>query len=199
MALEILVNKLKKLLLFIFGLVKRSLCCFKRRRRSSCDSIPLTGVGVGTRYEGQNDDVENWTWEEPLKVVSEPNSVQHKIEMYRQQAFRQQPEKVEEHDPDFFEDMTPRITRQKKVHVRSNGCEQDVGLSSRLTFSPESLPSVGPELGSWEENEGQGNSWEEAESWDAAQLVREKRRAEREKMAAMKRDHGRSTLGSKVS
>lgn len=48
-------------------------------------------------------DVENWTWEEPVKVLSEPNSVQHKIEMYRQQAYRAQPEKVEEHDPDFFE------------------------------------------------------------------------------------------------
>lgn len=35
----------------LLGLVKRSLCCFKRRRRSSCDSEPLTAVGVGTSFE----------------------------------------------------------------------------------------------------------------------------------------------------
>lgn len=61
------------------------------------------------------------------------------------------------------------------------------------------LFQIGPELVSWEENENKDGSWEEAESWDASKLVREKRRAEREKLAALKRDHGRSLLGSKVS
>lgn len=61
------------------------------------------------------------------------------------------------------------------------------------------LFQIGPELVSWEENENKDGSWEEAESWDASKLVREKRRAEREKLAAQKRDHGRSLLGSKVS
>ncbi|KAG8337714.1 receptor-binding cancer antigen expressed on SiSo cells isoform X2 [Homalodisca vitripennis] len=197
MALELVVSKLKKLILVIFGLIKRSLCCFKRRRRSSCDSIPLTGVGIGTptHYEVQNNDVE-WTWEEPVGVVSEPNSIQHHIEMYRQQNLRGYPEKVEEPQPDFFEDMVPKITKQTKLHLRPQNYE-DSNASSRLNFAPEALPTmVGPELGSWEESEGQRGSWEDAESWDVSSLVREKRKAER---AAMKRDQGRSTLGSKVS
>lgn len=57
---------------------------------------------------------------------------------------------------------------------------------------------VSTELESWEESEGQG-SWEDAETWDAARLVREKRRAEREKHSALKREQNRVTLGSKVS
>uniref|UniRef100_A0A1B6LXV1 Receptor-binding cancer antigen expressed on SiSo cells n=1 Tax=Graphocephala atropunctata TaxID=36148 RepID=A0A1B6LXV1_9HEMI len=198
MVLEVVVNKLKKLILVIFGLIKRSLCCFKRRRRSSCESILLTDVGVGTPIHGkvQNNDAD-WTWEDPVGVVSEPNSIQHHIEMYRQQSSRAHPEKVEEPQPDFFEDMVPRITKQTKLHLRPQTYDQDQNASSRLNFVPETLATmVGPELGSWEESEGQRGSWEDAESWDVSSLVREKRRAER---AAMKRDHGRSTLGSKVS
>lgn len=45
-------------------------------------------------------------------------------------------------------------------------------------------------------------TWEEAEGWDVTGMVREKRRVERERRAAMKkneRDSSRITLGAKVS
>lgn len=74
-----------------------------------------------------------------------------------------------------------------------------VSLNSVFIYIFQFLFQIGPELVSWEENENKDGSWEEAESWDASKLVREKRRAEREKLAALKRDHGRSLLGSKVS
>lgn len=57
---------------------------------------------------------------------------------------------------------------------------------------------VGPELGSWEENENPGGNWEEAEAWDLNRMVREKRKADREIQAALKREH-KTNLGSKVS
>lgn len=46
MAIAFMVNRLKALFLFLLGVVKRALCCFRRRRRASGDPIPLTAVGV---------------------------------------------------------------------------------------------------------------------------------------------------------
>jgi hypothetical protein len=46
MAVTFLVKRLKALVLFFLGLVKRALCCFRRRRRQSGDPIQLTAVGV---------------------------------------------------------------------------------------------------------------------------------------------------------
>jgi hypothetical protein len=46
MAIGFMVNRMKALFLFLFGVVKRALCCFRRRRRASGDPIPLTAVGV---------------------------------------------------------------------------------------------------------------------------------------------------------
>lgn len=46
MAMQFLVNRLKALFLVILGAFRRAMCCFRRRRRSSCDSIPLSAVGV---------------------------------------------------------------------------------------------------------------------------------------------------------
>lgn len=46
MAVAFMVNRLKALFLFLLGVVKRALCCFRRRRRASGDPIPLTAIGV---------------------------------------------------------------------------------------------------------------------------------------------------------
>jgi hypothetical protein len=46
MAISFIVNRLKALFLLVLGVVKRALCCFRRRRRASGDPIPLTAVGV---------------------------------------------------------------------------------------------------------------------------------------------------------
>ena len=46
MAVEFLVNRLKALLVLVLGAFKRAMCCLRRKRRSSCDSIPLSAVGV---------------------------------------------------------------------------------------------------------------------------------------------------------
>jgi len=46
MAISFIVNRLKALFLLVLGVVKRALCCFRRRRRASGDPVPLTAVGV---------------------------------------------------------------------------------------------------------------------------------------------------------
>lgn len=46
MAIEFLVNRFKALVVFLLGVFRRAMCCFRRRRRSSCDSIPLSAIGV---------------------------------------------------------------------------------------------------------------------------------------------------------
>ncbi|EFN67197.1 hypothetical protein EAG_09068 [Camponotus floridanus] len=46
MAVEFLLNRFKALLVLLFGIFKRAMCCLRRRRRSSCDCEPLSTVGV---------------------------------------------------------------------------------------------------------------------------------------------------------
>lgn len=46
MAVEFLINRIKALVLIIFGVFRRAMCCFRRRRRSSCESIPLSAIGI---------------------------------------------------------------------------------------------------------------------------------------------------------
>ena len=55
MAVLFIVNRLRALLLLILGIIKRGLCCFRRRRRGSVDPVPLLTVGVIPN----NDTVEN--------------------------------------------------------------------------------------------------------------------------------------------
>ncbi|XP_075232723.1 receptor-binding cancer antigen expressed on SiSo cells isoform X2 [Lycorma delicatula] len=207
MVIGIVVNRLKALMLIILGLVKRSLCCFKRRRRLSCDSEPLTNVGVVSNYETKKkyDELQSWnTWEDPVSVVTDhtPNTVQHYIEMYRQQQVAQKVE--EEPQTDFFQDMTPQITRQKKILVKNEFDKVSATeVSSRLTFTQDAVPLPDTELGCWEEREGTG-SWEEAEQWNPEEMVREKRRLERERRLAeqaKKRTEREQlkTLGSRIS
>lgn len=207
MVIGVIVNRLKSLLLVILGLVKRSLCCFRRRRRVSFESEPLTNVGVvSNNYETKKryDELQTWnSWDDPVSVVTDraPNTVQQHIELYRQQQVA--PKVEPELQTDFFQDMTPRITRQTKVLVkteadRASGSE----ISSRLSFSQDDLPVPDAELGSWEEREGTG-SWEEAEQWDPDEMVREKRRQERERrimeQAKKRSEREARTLGSRIS
>lgn len=205
MVLLVVGNRLKALFLVLLGIIKRSLCCLRRRRKSSCDSVPLTAVGIGSTYEQNtsSNELHSWnTWDESISVVSEPTTVQHHIELYRQQQAARKLSESQSDDPqpDFFQDMTPKITKQPKILIKTQSDKADE-LSSRLSFPADAfIPPSGPELGTWEEKEGnEVGSWEEAEGWDTAQILRDKRKAEREHRATLKREHMRSTLGSKVS
>lgn len=137
-------QKLKSFLLFFVGLFRRALCCFRRKRRPSSDSIPLLAVGVVPNNSVNGcADMENWNnWDESNRTeITKPNSIQQHIEMYRQQtllARQKSTESQEETQENFFEDMAPRITRQTKIFLNSDE-NNEMNVSSRLSLNPQGI------------------------------------------------------------
>lgn len=131
MVLALIGNKLKHFFLFFVGLFRRALCCFRRRRRPSFDAVPLTDVGVVSN--SQNVDLEGWNWEE-RPDFSEPKTVQDHIDLYRKKKSEAQKQAEEGAPENFFEDMTPRITRQTKVLVNTGRMEGET--TNGLNFVP---------------------------------------------------------------
>ncbi|XP_031841659.1 uncharacterized protein LOC116430977 [Nomia melanderi] len=179
--MEFLVNRLKALIVLLLGIFRRAMCCLRRRRRSSCDSIPLSAVGVVPNTTNNTTESEQWDqWEEnPVVVVPDKpvNTIQAKIEQYRQQA-SQSPESTEEPHANFFEDMTPKITRQIKILVKDKISENTSWNSSKFAVNSNPVPSN--ELGEWEDNTV---GWEEETSkefGDPTKTLREQKRRERE-------------------
>lgn len=115
------------------------MCCFRRRRRPSCDGEPLTHVGVVSSSAKTSNEPHEWTdWNDTCNE-SRPITVQDQIEMYRKQlaVARQAQEEKPEEQTDLFGDMTPKITKQKKVFVDKS---QSEGINSnRLSLAPDEL------------------------------------------------------------
>ncbi|KAL6440516.1 hypothetical protein ACFW04_003199 [Cataglyphis niger] len=182
MAVEFLINRLKALLVLLFGIFKRAMCCLRRRRRSSCDCEPLSTVGVIPNVLTNSTELEQWDkWEEnPVVVIPDKpvNTVQAKIEQYRQQVVKP-PETPTEERLNFFEDMTPRITRQTKVLIKDKHGNMDSSSPNATKFiAMDPLPTN--ELEEWEENTA---AWEVdtmEELNDSTKALREQRRRERE-------------------
>ncbi|XP_015428474.1 PREDICTED: receptor-binding cancer antigen expressed on SiSo cells [Dufourea novaeangliae] len=181
MAMEFLVNRLKALVVLILGILRQAMCCLRRRRRSSCDSIPLSAVGVVPNTANNTTESEQWDqWvENPVVVVPDRpvNTIQAKIEQYRQHVSKPD-DSTEEVLPNFFEDMTPQITRQTKILVKDKNSENASRNSSKFAVVSDPIPSN--ELGEWEDN---AVGWEEETSkefGDPTKTLREQKRRERE-------------------
>ncbi|KYN43006.1 hypothetical protein ALC56_02811 [Trachymyrmex septentrionalis] len=177
MAVEFLMNRLKALFVLLFGIFKRAMCCLRRRRRSSCDSVPLSTVGVVPNVLTSSTELEQWDkWEEnPVVVIPDKpvNTVQAKIEQYRQQVIKA-PESPTEEQLNFFEDMTPKITRQAKILIKDKHAD---GSSRNIAKFTAMDPVPTNELGEWEENSA---GWEVDDFNDPTKVLREQRRRERE-------------------
>ncbi|KAK9693546.1 hypothetical protein QE152_g34122 [Popillia japonica] len=139
---------------------------------------PLTDIGIVANK--QNDtEVENWkNWGNDGFVNKKPNTVQEHIDFYRQQKAQIQiQEEVPEERTDFFEDMTPKITAQKKVLIGSSRKHNE--RSNNLSLVPD-IVLTGNELGEWDENPG----WEgEKLAYEAMEAIKEKKRIDRERKA----------------
>lgn len=170
-------NRLKALFVLLFGIFKRAMCCLRRRRRSSCDSVPLSTVGVVPNVLTNSTELEQWDkWEEnPIVVIPDKpvNTVQAKIEQYRQQVIKP-PESPTEEQLNFFEDMTPKITRQAKILIKDKHAD---GSSRNIAKFTAMDPVPTNELGEWEENSA---GWEVDDFNDPTKVLREQRRRERE-------------------
>ncbi|VEN36039.1 unnamed protein product [Callosobruchus maculatus] len=181
MIISVVVNKIKCLILLIVNLFRRALCCFKRRRRdSNSECEPLTHVVSGRDEES----FQNWEWEENL-AHKEPKTVQDHIELYRKQktqAVKSKDWNELEEQLNFFEDMTPNITKQMKVVLNTNQHhETNQSSGNRLNFDENCVNAIiTEELREWDESSG----WEnELLDHDAQKALREKKRQEREQRA----------------
>ncbi|BES92078.1 Estrogen receptor Hypothetical protein site associated, antigen, 9 [Nesidiocoris tenuis] len=185
-----ILQKLKAVLVFLLNLVKRSLCCFRRRRKSSADVVPLTDVGVVPDYKAQTrthadqrEELANWNgWGDEPKA---PQSIEEHIQLYRSQRMAaSQPESnpQSESQVDFFQDMEPAIRKQKKVILRPKDSPQ----MDRLAFNPSNDIAVPDDLGelkSWEESEKRDGYWGDSSDWNAEELLRAKRKEEKRRKA----------------
>lgn len=181
---NMIIQKLKAALLFLLGLFRRSLCCFRRRRKMSTDVVPLTGVGVVPSSQTQNDskadDLTNWnSWDDPGQAKA-PQTVQEHIQLYRSQLGGQQQPDVQPEQPqmDFFQDMEPHIKKPPKVVLRPKESSQ----LNRLAFNPSTesiLPDDSGELKSWEETENREGLWADSNDWNTKEILKATRKEEK--------------------
>ncbi|XP_011859857.1 PREDICTED: uncharacterized protein LOC105557273 [Vollenhovia emeryi] len=125
-------------------------------------------------------ELEQWDkWEEnPVVVIPDKpvNPIQAKIDQYRQQVIKP-PESPTEEQLNFFEDMTPKITRQTKILIKDKHADGSSRNAAKFTAMD---PVPTNELVEWEENAA---GWEVDaidDFSDAAKFLREQRRRERE-------------------
>lgn len=185
-------NIVKKILGTIFVVLsplKRLWC--HRKRRTSDTILPLSNHYPPLDYLMPNDDTVDVTnmapselspwdsWEEQQKAEKIRS-----VEEYRQrqqQLLKQQHSREDEVEPDYFQDMTPKVKKQKKVLVKGEDNVNTTAISHKLSMNADIPFLQTGELGKWDES---GNSWEvEAEediSAEAENVVREKRKADRQ-------------------
>ena len=204
-----LVMRLKRLVLAIFGLFRRAMCCFRRSRRNSGMILPVTN-------EKPSPTVDYNQISSQYSSVSTTNRWQHGLSYNSQQQQGQQPynsnpeslvtqvEPDDQAEPDFFTEMAPSIKRQKKV--RLNNTAQDSAINSAkfgvVDLGP-SIPSHSTsELGTLEDqsysggyyatndvsnqaygHSADGDAWE-SEPVDIESSLREAREMERKRRLA---------------
>uniref|UniRef100_A0A8D8Y847 Receptor-binding cancer antigen expressed on SiSo cells n=1 Tax=Cacopsylla melanoneura TaxID=428564 RepID=A0A8D8Y847_9HEMI len=177
-----MVNKVKLLILCIINAVRRSFCCFSRRKVVA-EPIVLTDVVSTSSYSRPKDDT-NWNIDWDVDGNRKPSTVQEHIDYYRETKLKtvQPSEHVEDEDSslNFFEDMTPKIIPQKKVILQTKSRPSNE-LSSRLKVSEQTfMPVIQPELTEWDDESDLMTSWEETADCDTGQAIRDKRKADRE-------------------
>ncbi|XP_034244870.1 receptor-binding cancer antigen expressed on SiSo cells [Thrips palmi] len=210
-----ILTRIKLLFFHLIGYFKRALCCFSRRRRDSGEHVMLTGVGV---IPSSSPAMVEDTWaqwdntNEPECVLTyqdqkKPCDIQEHIELYRQQTMalaRRTSEETVEPEANYFQDMTPTITKQKKIFVNSRKQRESNQPSLSLGVQIGHV-EAGGELGEWVENPG----WDDDSQLDGDEtvdaLVRENRRQERERRLLEQQQrrmerHGRAVpLGARIS
>ncbi|XP_060603602.1 receptor-binding cancer antigen expressed on SiSo cells-like [Ruditapes philippinarum] len=187
--IKVIWNVIKKIfgvIFMIFSPLKRLWC--RRKRRNSDPILPMSNhypsvENLSSHYSmngtGQvQEELSPWdSWDEQ-KQAEKIRSV----EEYRQRQLQLQQQQSQENEPemDYFQDMTPKVKKQKKVLVKKK--EDYTGyISDKLAMTADIPMMQNSELGSWEES---GNAWEaEADddlSWQADNVIKEKRKAERQ-------------------
>uniref|UniRef100_A0A1Q3FC60 Putative estrogen receptor binding site associated antigen 9 n=2 Tax=Culex tarsalis TaxID=7177 RepID=A0A1Q3FC60_CULTA len=188
---QLVMTRVRHLLLTIAALFKKLLCCFSRRRRSSAGSGPgdtLSSVNVvrdSSRYKNVVE--KDWnSWDDT------PATVEEHIERYREKLVApvSPPEPPPEEQIDFFQDMAPKIVAQTKICIAATDGGQSPSQFARLTASNIDIP-VGDGLDDWEDEEGGrgGVGWDDADENTTKQLIRETRKELRHQRQQQARSH----------
>ncbi|KAG1714233.1 Atrial natriuretic peptide-converting enzyme [Nymphon striatum] len=190
--------KFCKLFLAIFGGFRRALCCWRRRKNiNDFDSLPFRIDSSAIRTESiqpiptnESIDLQNWhDWDE-LNVSSSPptasvatSNMSLKSKYFNGIHDAEEPE----YEPNYFEDMTPTIQRQKRLLIKPAEDVSHCNNMNRLNYEVQHpvLQTQGADLGTWNEST-EVNSWEDNTMKDvmlidAENILREERRAERQK------------------
>ncbi|XP_058835195.1 uncharacterized protein LOC131692253 [Topomyia yanbarensis] len=179
MITNLIMTRIRHLLVAIAALLKKILCCFSRRRRApSCETDVLASVNVvrdGNRKYKTIVEKDWNSWDDT------PATVEEHIERYREQLAEPVPPKEPppEERIDFFQDMAPTIVTQQKICIsaagggRENG-EEKAARFDRLTACID-IPVVDG-LADWNEDDDRRHGWDDADENTTKQLIRETRK-----------------------
>ncbi|XP_017088265.2 receptor-binding cancer antigen expressed on SiSo cells [Drosophila bipectinata] len=194
-----MLQQIKMLVLGIITLCRRALCCFSRRRKLSHGSgassagdqlqavnvivergdfatVPgatgYNGQPVGGRGGGAGAKERDWnSWDDS------PRTVEEHIEQYRQRMAQPPTPPKEEPEPDFFSELTPTIKPQVKYYLdegNTNASASQPSDFSRLQAQDLVPISNNADLEDWVDDNAGG--WEELDTSQTKQILREKRR-----------------------
>ncbi|XP_060069992.1 receptor-binding cancer antigen expressed on SiSo cells-like [Ylistrum balloti] len=181
--IKVVWNIIKKtfgFVLLICSPFKRLFC--RRKRRTSDTVLPLTNHYsipqdfTQTPSTPKQPELQSWeSWDQEQSNNS--RLVNHNYS--RSRSLSQ--EESSEPEPDYFQDMTPTIKKQKKVLIKQK--EEMRSQSNKFAMSTADVPlSAGPELGTWDDREtGWDDEAEEDLSWQAEAAIKEQKRSERQK------------------
>lgn len=179
MITNLVMTRLRHLLVTVAALLKRILCCCSRRRKGSTSDgagagdAALSSVDVvrdsGTRFKNVVE--KDWnSWDDS------PSTVEEHIERYREQLAAPPPprEPPPEEQIDFFEDMAPKTFSQPKLFIAEDRPLDGSGSQfSRLTAQID-IP-VEDGLTDWNDD-GTRAGWDDADENTTKQLIRETRK-----------------------
>ncbi|KAK7074333.1 hypothetical protein SK128_003556 [Halocaridina rubra] len=193
MIVLVAVRKVKSLLLLLLNAIRRCFCCF-RKRRGSDSHLPVavtSDLASHNPSSQNNEEYGTWdSWDIPSSVVSDGSGrsavlsnmspLQEQINQYRlsqQKKLMEQPDDMPE-EPNYFEDLKPKIEKKPQVVILERPEEEQV-VSNRLSFSLTDPLLQSTELEEWMED---CSGWEgetEGEG-DLDIALQEKRQMERE-------------------
>lgn len=190
--LKAVLFKIGHMFLSTFGIFRRALCCFRRRRRLSDFALPMTknDLALPLNQGSFKEELQNWgSWndtDQPLDVAIVIDETRKASR--RNSNDRQSLSKDEEDNEDFFKEMAPAIKKPKMLLVKGKRNENNTSQVSNGRFAMDlkaSLSHVGAELGTIDDSVV---SWEEEaaseELRDTDLALKEHRLVEREKRLA---------------
>ncbi|XP_037943097.1 receptor-binding cancer antigen expressed on SiSo cells [Teleopsis dalmanni] len=168
-------QQIKIFLLSIVAAFRRALCCIRRRKPSispepihhNFEIIVDSGNAIKRPYQQSAE--RDWnSWDDA------PRTVEEHIEQYRQRIAKPPTPQKEEPEPDFFTELTPVIKPQPIYYLGDDKKEKTD--FSRLAADKTDVPiAINADLEDWVDESNSGG-WEEIDTEQTKQLIRDTRR-----------------------